>query len=65
MGWGKFLGKVADWFPGKKESLRNKEERLTRALDELTKKKITPSRYDRYNKLSIKLWEVRKKLKNI
>lgn len=27
-GWGNFLGKIAEWFPGRKESKQNQIERL-------------------------------------
>lgn len=43
-GWGDFFGKIADWVPGRKESIANRIENLKRKLNEIQNRKPYSSR---------------------
>ena len=63
-GWGTVLGMLADRFPNRKESLRNKAGKIKKEMDEITKKKANARTLARYNKLADKLYKIEQRLKN-
>lgn len=64
-GWGDLVGKIADWFPGRVENLRNQKAKLERELNELSKKEhLTSGDVIRFTTVANKLREVETKLNN-
>lgn len=63
-GIGSLVGKVSEWIPGRTESLRNKEAKIIREIDEILKMPFCPSNVRRYDLLSSELRDIQAKLKN-
>lgn len=59
-----FLDKIADWIPGRRESLRSKKQELERKLSELQKSNFTTANAMLYEQYSRKLREINQKLGN-
>lgn len=64
MSWGGFFGKIADWFPGRREAYRNNIEEIEREMDELQRRGLVGNRADKYEHLALRLRELRQKAKN-
>ena len=59
------LGKVADWFPGRKESRRNKIEKIQREMAEIqTHTPFTVNDAHKYELLSGKLRTLQREARN-
>ena len=59
-----FINKIFDWIPGRREHYRNKIEEIEREMDDLQKQGLAGSRADKYELLSKRLRDLRRKAKN-
>ena len=60
----KIGGKIADWIPGRDESMRTNVDKIKREMDEILHKKITLRSIGKYEFLSGKLRVLETKLAN-
>ena len=65
IGWGTVFGKIADWFPSKKEKILNDIKALERKIDDLQKNPNTPNYARLYDELATRLRNKREELKNL
>ena len=57
-GWGDAIGKIFDWLPGRKESIRNRIEKTKREMDDLQKQQ--PWNFDRAKRYALLASRLRK-----
>lgn len=64
-GWGTLVGKIAEWFPSREESRRNRITQIKKEMDEITKSKsATTDSANRYSKLSAELSKLESQASN-
>jgi len=64
MSWGEIIGKVFNWIPNRREHYRNKIEEIENEMDDLQKRGLSGKYAVRYERLALKLRNLRKKAKN-
>ena len=64
-GWGSAVGRIFDWLPGRRESYRNKIDKIKREMDAIqSKNDFSNADADKYIKLAGKLQNLESKARN-
>lgn len=64
-GWGTVAGRIAEWFPGRKEKMVNRIEAIKKEMYEIQNKPVSARSTDKYTKLSEELADLEKRLQTI